>query len=75
MLRWITAGVLVVFLGLVLLFAVQNLTNVEVFLLTWKLTMPKAALIVVSYVLGMVTGSALFGVLFRSVKRLAESER
>jgi uncharacterized integral membrane protein len=70
MLRWITAAVLMVFLLLVLMFALQNMKGVEIFFLSWSYTVPKAALIVGSYVLGMATGSALFGFVFRSVRRL-----
>jgi uncharacterized integral membrane protein len=70
MLRWLTAAVLLIFLGLVFLFALQNLTSTEVFFLTWQFSLPKAALIVVSYLLGMATGSALLGTILRSVRRL-----
>jgi putative membrane protein len=47
---------LVVLLGTVLVFAVQNVADVEVQFLLWSLAMPRAILIMVAFALGVLLG-------------------
>ncbi|MCE8025608.1 DUF1049 domain-containing protein [Billgrantia aerodenitrificans] len=50
---------------LVAILFVQNINLVEVRFLTWGMRMPLALLLLVIYVLGMVSGKALFHLLGR----------
>ena len=45
-----------------LVFSLQNLASVEVAFLTWTLSMPKAAVVIGCYLLGVATGALLFAV-------------
>ena len=47
---------LVVLLGTMLVFAVQNVADVEVQFLLWSLAMPRAILIMVAFALGVLLG-------------------
>jgi uncharacterized integral membrane protein len=47
---------LLVLLGTVLVFAVQNVADVEVQFLLWSLAMPRAILIMVVFALGVLLG-------------------
>jgi uncharacterized integral membrane protein len=47
----------------VLMFKFQNLTSVTILLLGMSATLPVSTLVILVYLLGMVTGSALFGLL------------
>ena len=62
--------VLLVLLGTVGLFAVQNMQTVVVRFATWTLTAPVAGLAVAVYLAGMVSGGAVVGFLRRSLKRV-----
>ncbi|TXH15889.1 lipopolysaccharide assembly protein LapA domain-containing protein [Azospira oryzae] len=66
--RYFHIALIVVFTTLVLLFKVQNIDNVTVSLLTWSVTLPLSLLLIGVYVLGMLTGSALVGLLRESVR-------
>lgn len=55
----------VVCLALIVILVVQNIEMVHVQLLGWTITMPMALLVVVIYVLGMVSGRGLMGVVRR----------
>lgn len=50
---------------LVLILVVQNIAMVEVRFLTWSLSLPLALLLVVIYLLGMVSGKSLLGLIRR----------
>lgn len=50
---------------LVAILFVQNIALVEVRFLTWSMELPLALLLLVIYVLGMVSGKALFHLLSR----------
>jgi uncharacterized integral membrane protein len=54
---------IVLAVGILLLFKVQNLAAVTVSFLGADFTMPVSFLIFVVYVLGMLTGSSVFGLL------------
>ena len=66
--RYFHIALIVVFTTLVLLFKVQNIDNVTVSLLTRSVTLPLSLLLIGVYVLGMLTGSALVGLLRESVR-------
>lgn len=51
--------------ALVLILFVQNIAVVEVRFLTWSLSLPLALLLVVIYLLGMVSGQSLVGLVRR----------
>ncbi|MBY6029913.1 MULTISPECIES: LapA family protein [Halomonas] len=55
----------VVILALVAIVVVQNIDMVQVNLLGWTLAMPMALLVVVIYLLGMVSGRGLMGLIRR----------
>ncbi|MGQ7248918.1 lipopolysaccharide assembly protein LapA domain-containing protein [Halomonas sp. V046] len=60
-------AVKVVILALVVILVVQNIEMVQVQLLGWTIAMPMALLVVVIYLLGMISGRGLMG-LIRRVK-------
>lgn len=70
--RVIQAVVLLAFLGVVGLFAVQNTRSVTVDFWTWELTAPVAAVIVAVYFLGMLSGWTVVAVVRRSLRRVGE---
>jgi len=61
--------------ALVLILFVQNIAVVEVRFLTWSLSLPLALLLVVIYLLGMISGKSLLGLLRRLRQGGAESSR
>jgi lipopolysaccharide assembly protein A len=54
--RWIRIAIFLVFLGLVLVFAIQNTQPLTVHFLNANVTAPVALLALTIYVLGMVSG-------------------
>ncbi len=54
--RNLRPALLIVLVGLVLVFAVQNVANVEVQFLIWSMAMPRAILIAVVFALGVLIG-------------------
>ncbi len=61
--RYVYISLIVAITAVVLLFKIQNFTAVTVSLLGASVTMPVSLLIAGVYVLGMLTGSALLGLL------------
>lgn len=61
--RYVYAGLILVVTAVVLRFNFQNLTSVTVSLFNMSLTMPASLLVIGVYILGMVSGSALFSLL------------
>jgi uncharacterized integral membrane protein len=61
--RYVYAALIIVITTTVLLFKIQNISLVTVSLLNMSLTLPASLLIVGVYVLGMLTGSALWSLL------------
>jgi uncharacterized integral membrane protein len=61
--RYVYAGLILVVTAVVLMFNFQNLTSVTVSLFNMSLTMPASLLVIGVYILGMVSGSALFSLL------------
>jgi uncharacterized integral membrane protein len=66
--RYVHISLIVVVTAVVLLFKIQNFDSVTVSLLGASITMPTSLLIIGVYILGMVSGSALLGLLRGSVK-------
>jgi putative membrane protein len=66
--RYVYISLIVVVTAVVLLFKIQNFEAVTVSLFGAGITMPTSLLIFVVYTLGMVTGSALLGLLRGWVK-------
>ena len=61
--RYVYMGLIVLVTAVVLLFKVQNLTNVTVSLFSMSMTLPVSLLILGIYLLGMFTGGALWSLL------------
>ena len=59
--RYVYIALIVLLTAVVLLFNFQNLTSVTISLLGMSVTLPVSVLVILVYVLGMVTGGALFG--------------
>ena len=59
--RHVYIALIVLLTAVVLLFKFQNLDSVTISLLGMSATLPLSTLVILVYVLGMVTGSALFG--------------
>jgi putative membrane protein len=59
--RYLYIALILLLTAVVLIFKFQNLTSVTVSLLSMSATLPASTLVILVYVLGMVTGSALFG--------------
>ena len=57
----------------VAIFSVQNLEAIQVSFLAWSMNISKFIVIIGSYLLGMVTGWGLFGVVKHAIKRNPES--
>jgi len=72
--RYVYIVLIVLFTAVVLLFKFQNLTSVTISLLGISMTLPVSILLILVYVLGMVTGGALFS-LVRSWIRGATRQR
>jgi lipopolysaccharide assembly protein A len=63
---------LVIFAGAVALFAWQNQDSVTLVLFDWRVTASMAAILGVTYVLGMLSGWSVVGMVRRSFNRVAE---
>jgi putative membrane protein len=59
--RYVYIALIVLLTAIVLIFTFQNLTSVTVSLLSMSASLPLSTLVILVYLLGMVTGSALFG--------------
>ena len=70
--RYIQAAILLIFLGAIGLFAIQNMQSIKVDFLTWSISAPVAIFAVAVYVLGMLTGWTVVAFLRRSIHRVSE---
>ena len=61
--RYVYIALIVILAGIVVLFKVQNLEAVTVTLFSMRATMPTSVLVLVVYVLGMLTGGFVLGLL------------
>lgn len=70
--RFIQGVLLLIFLGAVGLFAVQNTEAINVAFWTWKTTTPVALLAIAAYLLGMVSGWTVVAFVRRSLRKVSE---
>jgi uncharacterized integral membrane protein len=73
--KYVYVALIVVFAGIVLLFKVQNLESVTVSLFSASVTLPVSVLVLLIYVLGMLTGGAVLGLLRSLIHRASASDR
>ena len=70
--RVVQAILLLVFLGALGIFAVQNTNIITVRFLEWGITAPLALVSVAVYLLGMLTGWTVVAFVSRSLRRVTE---
>lgn len=70
--RFFQATLLLIFLASVAAFAFQNNGLVTVEFLVWRFSAPLSVLIVGVYLLGMISGGAVFGFIRRSIRKVSE---
>ena len=61
--RYVYIALIVILAGIVVLFKIQNLETVTVSLFTMSVTLPVSVLVLAIYVLGMLTGGFVLGLL------------
>jgi putative membrane protein len=66
--RWVYLIIVVVFVGAIVIFGIQNREMVTISFLGFSLRAPLAILAVIVYVLGAITGGSLFALLRKSVR-------
>jgi uncharacterized membrane protein YciS (DUF1049 family) len=71
--RFLSFLFLLAFVGVVVAFAVQNQQPVVLDFFNWQVTGSVALLIGVAYVLGMLSGWSIVGMLRRSIHRISEA--
>jgi putative membrane protein len=67
--RYVYIALVVVFTGIVLLFMFQNLETATVSLFTASITLPVSVLVLLTYVLGMLTGGSVLALVRAGVRR------
>ena len=70
--RFIQATLLLLFLAAVGIFALQNNNTTGVRFLNWGVQAPISVLVVGVYLLGMISGGAVFGFIRLSLRKVAE---
>jgi lipopolysaccharide assembly protein A len=73
--RYIYIALIVLLTAVVLLFNFQNLSSVTISLLGMSVTLPVSVLVILVYVLGMVTGGALFSLVRRWARGATQRPR
>ena len=73
MIEYVRRSVAVIALLFIVVFAMQNLTSMEVSFLIWSTSVSKIVVILGSYVLGMLTGWGLFDLFKRFFKSTRKS--
>ena len=73
--RYVQAILLLVFLGALGIFAVQNTNTITVWFLDWGITAPLALVSVAVYLLGMLTGWTVVAFVSRSLRRVTDAAR
>jgi putative membrane protein len=73
--RFFQATLLIAFLAAVAIFALQNNAPTQLRFLVWAFTAPQAVIIVGVYLLGMISGGAVFGFIRRSLRVVSEQPR
>ena len=73
--RFVYGVILLIFLGAVGVFALQNTQSVALRFLNWSVSAPVALLSVAVYFLGMISGWSVVGFLRSSLSRVTEDPR
>ena len=73
--RIVFGAFLLIFLGVVGVFAVQNTQTIDVRFLNWGMTAPVAILALAVYVLGMLSGWTVVGFVKKSIRSVTETPR
>jgi putative membrane protein len=63
MTRYLYIALIVIFVGIVVLFKIQNMESVTVSLFSMSVTLPTSVMVLLVYVLGMFTGGFVLGLL------------
>ena len=66
--RWVYLIIVVVFVGAIVIFGIQNREMVTISFLGFSLRAPLAILVVIVYVLGAITGGTLYALLRKSLR-------
>lgn len=66
--RWFHLTVIVVFVVVTLIFAVQNFAATTIAFLGSSLRLPLALIVIIAYLLGMATGGSVWALLRRSLQ-------
>jgi putative membrane protein len=67
--RWLHIAIVILFVAVITIFALQNFETVAVSFFRASMQMPLALLVVVVYLLGAVTGGSFFALLRKSFAR------
>ena len=70
--RIIQATLLLLFLAAVGVFALQNNNTTNINFLNWGVSAPISVLVVGVYLLGMISGGAVFGLIRLSLRKISE---
>lgn len=70
--KFLQALLLLIFLGAILLFAVQNTEAITVAFAKWRVTGPVALMALAAYVLGMLSGWTVVSFFSRSIREVTE---
>lgn len=70
--RYLQAVILLVFLGALGIFVVQNTQAITVQYLNWSVTAPAAIMAIAVYFIGMLSGWTVVAFLSRSLRRVSE---
>ena len=66
--RWLYIGIIFVLAAVTLVFAMENMEIVSLDFVWFSVRTPLAFLVVAVYVIGMITGSTVWGLIRRSVR-------
>lgn len=73
--KFLLSLLLLLFLGLVGIFAIQNNDTIVIEFLKWSLTAPLALVTVAIYLLGMLSGWTVVSMLRRTIRTVTEPRR
>jgi uncharacterized integral membrane protein len=73
--RYVYATLIILLVVTVLLFSVQNLSNVTIVFLTMSATLPVAMLVILAYLTGMVTGGFMLALLRSLIHRASRQSQ
>lgn len=66
--RWVYLAIIVVFVAVIVVFAVQNVQLTTISFLGFSIRAPLAAMAAVVYILGALTGGSLFALMRATIK-------